>query len=241
MNKREQQRLKKQQAQQSAARKEQSQKLLMKIGAYVIAPVLVLVILFTLLTQGPTYSPVQIAENDHIRGNPDAPVTITVYADFQCPACAIENQLMSSAWPTINQRAHLIFRHYPITTTHPNAWRASLYAEAAARQGRFWEMHDYLFLNQELWAFSANPEEEWDNYARDLNLDIEQLHTDMNNDEVIQKVRNDQRGGTQAGVRGTPTVFINGSLASVSTVTRLVELVDEAYLQASAASSASSD
>jgi protein-disulfide isomerase len=75
--------------------------------------------------------------------------------------------------------------------------------------------------------------DEWDSYALELNLDVEQLHADMDTDEVIQKVRNDQRGGTQAGVRGTPTVFINGDLASITTVTGLVELVNEAYGAAS--------
>lgn len=233
MNKREQQRLKKEQKQQSEAKKQQSRQLMLKVGLYVVAPLFALLVLFTIFSQGPTYSPVEIADNDHIRGNPATPVTITVYADFQCPACAQENQLMSRAWPTISNRAHLVFRHFPITATHPNAFRASLYAEAAARQGRFWEMHDYLFLNQALWGPSGNPMDEWDSYALELNLDVEQLHADMDADEVVQKVRNDQRGGTQAGVRGTPTVFINGDLESITTVTRLVELVNEAYGAAS--------
>lgn len=233
MNKREQQRLKKEQKQQSEARKQQTRQLMLKVGLYVVAPLFALLVLFTIFSQGPTYSPVELADNDHIRGNTSTPVTITVYADFQCPACAQENQLMSRAWPTISNRAHLVFRHFPITATHPNAFQASLYAEAAARQGRFWEMHDYLFLNQTLWGPSGNPMDEWDSYALELNLDVEQLHADMETDEVVQKVRNDQRGGTQAGVRGTPTVFINGDLASITTVTRLVELVNEAYGAAS--------
>ena len=232
MNKREQQRLKKQQKQQEAARKQQTQKLMIKVGLYVVAPVFVLLVLFTLFSQGPTYSPVELADNDHIRGDPSTPVTITVYADFQCPACAQENQLMSRAWPSISDKAHLVFRHFPITSTHPNAWQASLYAEAASRQDRFWEMHDFLFLNQTLWGPATAPLDEFDNYARELNLDIEQVYFDMDLDEVIQKVRNDQRGGSRSGVTGTPTIFINGDLASFSTVTRLVELVDEAYQEA---------
>ena len=232
MNKREQQRLKKQQKQQEAARKQQTQKLMMKVGLYVAAPLFALLVVFTLLSQGPTYSPIELADNDHIRGDSSTPVTITVYADFQCPACAQENQLMSRAWQSINDKAHLVFRHFPITNTHPNAWQASLYAEAASRQDRFWEMHDYLFLNQTLWGPATDPLAEFDNYALELDLDIEQLHADMELEEVVQKVRNDQRGGNLAGVRSTPTIFINGDLASVTTVTRLVELVDAAYNEA---------
>ena len=229
MNKREQQRLIKEQKQHEAERKQQSRKLLLKVGLYVVAPIFALVVLVTLLGQGPTYSPAELADTDHIRGNREAPVTITVYADFQCPACAQENQLMSRAWPSISGRAHLVFRHFPITQAHPNAWQASLYAEAASRQGRFWEMHDFLFLNQGLWAASTNPLEEFDSYALELDLDIEQLHADMESEDVIQKVRNDQRGGTSAGVRGTPTIFMNGALVNFSSVTQLVELVDSAY------------
>lgn len=232
MNKREQQKIKKQQKQQEAARKQQSRKLMMKVGLYVVAPLFGLLVLFTLFSQGPTYSPTEIAESDHIRGDPTTPVRIMVYADFQCPACAQENQLMSRAWPSISDKAHLVFRHFPITSTHPNAWQASLYAEAASRQDRFWEMHDYLFLNQALWGPATNPIDEFDSYALELDLDVEQLHADMELEEVVQKVRNDQRGGTQSGVRSTPTVFINGDLASVTTVTRLMELVNEALSEA---------
>ncbi len=233
MNKREQQKLKKQQKQQQAVRKQQNQKLAAKVSIYVVAPLFGLLVLFTLLSQGPTYSPVELADTDHIRGDQSTPVTITVYADFQCPACAQENQLMSRAWPAISDKAHVVFRHFPITSTHPNAWQASLYAEAASRQDRFWEIHDYLFLNQGLWGPASDPLSEFDSYALELNLDVERLHADMDADDVVEKVRNDQRGGTAAGVRSTPTIFINGSLASVTTVTRLVELVDEAFIEAS--------
>ncbi len=233
MNKREQQKLKKQQKQQQAVRKQQNQKLAAKVSIYVVAPLFGLLVLFTLLSQGPTYSPVELADTDHIRGDQSTPVTITVYADFQCPACAQENQLMSRAWPAISDKAHVVFRHFPITSTHPNAWQASLYAEAASRQDRFWEIHDYLFLNQGLWGPASDPLSEFDSYALELNLDVERLHADMDADDVMEKVRNDQRGGTAAGVRSTPTIFINGSLASVTTVTRLVELVDEAFIEAS--------
>ena len=229
MNKREQQRLKKQQKQQAAARKQQTQQALFKVGLYVVAPIFVIVLLFTLLNQGPTYTPSEVAENDHVRGDPSTPVTITVYADFQCPACATENVLMSRAWPTISSRAHMIFRHFPVTETHPSAFIASRYAEAAGRQDAFWEMHDILFANQGSWSTVPDPESEFDSYASALELDLEQLHSDMEADEVIQKVRNDQRGGVQAGVRGTPTIFINGDLVTFNTVTRLVDLVNQAY------------
>jgi protein-disulfide isomerase len=232
MSKRDQQKLKKEQKQQAAVRKQQSQKLMIKIGMYFVAPLFVALVLFTLYSQGPTYSPTEVADNDHVRGDIDTPVTIMVYADFQCPACATENQLISRAWVSIRDKAHLVFRHYPVTDTHQNAWTAALFAEAAGRQDSFWEMHDYMFFNQASWATLPNVVDEFENYALELNLDIDQLRQDMESDAVIQKVRNDQRGGTSSGVRSTPTVFINGALATASTVTRLVNLVDTAYEEA---------
>ena len=152
MSKRDEQRKRKEVKQQASTQRQQTQQLMAKVGMFVALPVLALIILFTLFSQGPTYSPVEIADNDHIRGNPETPVSIVVYADFQCPACATENQDMTRIWPQIRDKGHLIFRHFPITTAHPHSWTASLYAEAAARQDRFWEMHDYLYANQAIWS-----------------------------------------------------------------------------------------
>lgn len=229
MSKRDQQRKIKEQKQQAAKQREQSKKLALKIFTFGIAPLLAVFVLYTLFTQGPTFSPVEIAENDHIRGTVDNPVTIVVYADFQCPACATENQTMTALWPSIRDKAHLIFRHYPITNTHPHSWTASLYAEAASKQNRFWEMHDYLFAAQGLWSLLTDVESEFDSYALELNLDLDQLHADMESDEVIAKVRNDQRGGNSAGVLATPAVFINGRQLTTPSRSRILEAVNEEF------------
>lgn len=231
MSKREEQRKRKELKQKAAQQREQTRKLMVKIGMFVVAPVLALVVLYTLFSQGPTYSPVQIAENDHIRGRNDNPVSIVVYADFQCPACATEHESMTQVWPDIRDKAFLVFRHFPITTTHPHSWTASLYAEAAARQGRFWEMHDSLFATQSLWSTLPEAESEFDAYALELNLDLERLHADIESDDVIAKVRNDQRGGNSAGVRGTPAVFINGRQIARPTRDRIREVVEEEYAE----------
>jgi protein-disulfide isomerase len=119
------------------------------------------------------------------------------------------------AWPRIQDKVQLVFRHYPLTTTHRFAWTAALYAEAAGQQGKFWEMYDQLFANQAYWSTLSAVEAEFDGYLEQLGLDIAQAHADMRSDAVIQKVRNDQRGGTAAGVRGTPTLFVDGRLTPV--------------------------
>jgi protein-disulfide isomerase len=228
MNKRDQQRQRREQKQRDAQKSEGTRKLLSRFGLYFVVPVLALIVVYTLMNQAPTYSPIEVADNDHVRGDRDAPVTIVVYADFQCPACATEHDTMMRLWPEISDDAHLIFRHFPITTTHPNSWTASLYAEAAGRQGRFWEMHDALFQTQQIWSPLRSVEAEFDSYALELNIDIDRLHADMQDESLIEKIRADQRGGNTAGVRGTPAVFIEGRQLSQPTTARIRQAVADA-------------
>lgn len=235
MSKREQQRKIKEQKQQVAKQRAQTQKLMMKVGLFGVAPVLLLFVLYTLISQGPTYSPIEIAENDHLRGVAATPVSIVVYADFQCPACATEHQNMTQIWPDLRDKAHLIFRHFPITTSHQHSWTASLYAEAAGKQNRFWEMHDFLFATQSIWSTLPEVEDEFDSYALELNLDLEQLREDVESDDVVLKIRNDQRGGNASGVRSTPAVFINGRLLARPTRERIREVVEEEFAASRAA------
>ena len=225
MNKRDEQRRRREEKQRAAEKSQGTRKLLSRFGLFFVLPVIALITVYTLLNQAPTYSPIQIAENDHLRGNRDAPVTIVVYADFQCPACATEHETMMRLWPEINEDAHLIFRHFPITAAHPNTWTASLYAEAAGRQGRFWEMHDALFQTQSLWSGMRSVEAEFDSYALELNIDLEQLHADMLDESIVEKIRADQRGGNAAGVRGTPAVFIEGRQLTRPNRARILEAV----------------
>src|SRR6056300_1535286 len=103
MNKREEQRRRREEKQRAAEKSQGTRKLLSKFALYFLLPVFGLVVAYTYLNQAPTYSPVEVAENDHLRGNRDAPVTIVVYADFQCPACATEHETMMRLWPEINE------------------------------------------------------------------------------------------------------------------------------------------
>lgn len=212
--KREQQRLVREQKQQAAARRAKIRKTVSGAAMVVLVPLVLIAIVYAFIGQGEIYPPDQVGELDHTRGNPDG-VVLVVYADFQCPACAREAQLLNQAWPRISNQAQMVFRHFPITDSHPHAWTAALYAEAAGLQGRFWEMHDVIFANQTYWSTLRSVEDEFDGYLRDLGLDVEQAHADIRSDRVIQKVRNDQRGGTRAGVRATPTLFVNGRQTSI--------------------------
>ena len=232
MNRREKQRQVREAKQKAAQQKQHRLQILGRLALYVALPVLLIFVVYVLFSQGPTYSPVEVAPNDHVFGDPETPVSIVVYADFQCPACATESQLMARLWPRIENRAHMIFRHYPLTASNPHAWTAALYAEAAGRQDRFWEMHDFLFVNQAIWSFLPEVESEFESYAETLDLDLEQLQADLDNEEVIGKVRDDQRGGNSAGVRSTPVMFINGQRVAQLSASRIMELVDEHYREA---------
>lgn len=119
MNKRDEQRRRREEKQRAAEKNQGTRKLLTRFGVFFVLPVIALVTAYTLLNQAPTYSPIQIADNDHLRGERDAPVTIVVYADFQCPACATEHETMMRLWPEINEDAHLIFRHFPLPPHTP--------------------------------------------------------------------------------------------------------------------------
>lgn len=231
MSKREEQKKRKEEKQKTAETRAKTQKLMLKVGLFGIAPILVLLTLYTLFSQGPTYSTVEIVESDHVRGTTATPVSIVVYADFQCPACATEHDTMTRIWPNLRDKAHLVFRHFPITTSHPHSWTASLYAEAAGKQDKFWEMHDHLFATQAIWAGMFDVDAEFDSYALELDLDLGRLHADVESDEVVQKVRNDQRGGNSSGVRTTPAVFINGRILTQPSADRITELVESEYAE----------
>ena len=239
MNRREKQRQVREAKQKAAAQKQRRLRILGRLALYVALPVLLISAAYVLVTQGPTYSPVEVAPDDHVFGDPETPVSIVVYADFQCPACATESQVMNRIWSRIESRAHLIFRHYPLTAANPHAWTASLYAEAAGRQDQFWEMHDILFANQGAWSLLPQVESEFDTYAESLELDLDRLRADLEDAEVIDKVRNDQRGGNAAGVRSTPVMFINGRRVAQLSASRIMELVGEHYNEAVAGGEAS--
>lgn len=209
MSKKEEQRRIREEKQQAAARKAKMRRTFTRLAAVIGIPLLVIAVIYGMLSQGTAYPPDQVVESDHVRGNPEG-VTLMVYADFQCPACASEAQLLTRAWPRIAEDVQLVFRHYPLTDTHRHAWTAALYAEAAGRQDSFWPMHDLLFANQTYWSGLADVESEFDGYLEQLGLDVEQAHEDMEDEALRQKIRNDQRGGTRAGVRGTPALFVEG-------------------------------
>jgi protein-disulfide isomerase len=133
--------------------------------------------------------------SDHVRGPAQAPLLV-VYADFECPFCAALELRLAGL------QLRVVFRHFPVRSSHPRAWAAACAAEAAAAQDRFWEMHDSLFADQ---ARLEDPHL-W-RRAKELGLDLERFDAERRSDAVLERVGGDFRSGVRAGVVTTPTVF----------------------------------
>jgi len=148
------------------------------------------------------------AKSIHILGNPEAPVTLEEFGDFQCPPCGILSGPINQLEQDYRPRLRIIFRHFPLTM-HRHAREAALASEAAGRQGRFWQMHDVLYREQAVWSEAADVRPLFDTYAGMLGLKIDRFKKDMESEEVNRRVTADQLRGTALGVTITPTLFVN--------------------------------
>jgi protein-disulfide isomerase len=152
-----------------------------------------------------TLTPPVSEDRDHIRGLLTAPVTLVEYGDFECPHCGRAHSIVSELLERLPDDVRLVFRHFPLTQIHPHAQAAAEAAEAAGAQGRFWEMHDLLFENQD--ALDAPS---LLGYAGALRLDLPRFEKELVGGVHTPRVRSDFTSGVRSGVNGTPTFFING-------------------------------
>lgn len=143
---------------------------------------------------------------DHAAGPDDAPVTLVEYGDYECPYCGMAHPIVKAARRELGSQLRFVFRHFPLAEAHPHARLAAQAAEAAAAQGRFWEMHDMLFEHQDALGM-----EDLVGYAESLALDTARFERDLESRTYEKKVRDDFRNGVRSGVNGTPTFFVNGS------------------------------
>lgn len=166
----------------------------------------------------------------HVRGAANATVTLIEFGDFQCPACAAYHPVLKALLERFPDDLELQFHHFPLVSIHPNALPAGVAAEAAAEQGRFWEMNDMLFENQNAWAFLPNPDPVFVEYARALALDIDRFESDLRSDELQTRVLADGRMANQMGLGGTPSFFVNGRqlLALPSSLAEFERIITDA-------------
>ena len=151
----------------------------------------------------PTLS-VPVSAEDWAVGSLDAPAVFVEYGDFECSHCGAAEPVLRALREAMGEDLCFVFRHFPLTSSHPHAEIAAEAAEAAGMQGAFWPMHDMMFANQQALTLSDLAE-----YAAELGLDLERITTDLEQRRYEPEVRADFMSGVRSGVGGTPTFFIN--------------------------------
>lgn len=139
-----------------------------------------------------------------VRGNPNAPITIIEFSDFQCPFCARGAATMDEIAKEYGDKVKIAFKHLPLPF-HEQATPAAKASIAAHKQGKFWEMHDLLFKNQQELGTEA-----YEKFAKELGLNMEKFRKDMNSEETAKAVEADAALAASLDVRGTPGFFVNG-------------------------------
>jgi protein-disulfide isomerase len=146
-----------------------------------------------------------ISERDHTQGSNDAAIVLVEYGDYQCPHCGRAYPIVKRIQEELGDQLQFVFRNFPLAKIHPEATKAAVATEAAALQGKYWEMHDIIFENQDQLDNDSLLD-----YARELGLGIAQFKKDMEDAALLKKVEADFESGIRSGVNATPTFFING-------------------------------
>ncbi len=169
---------------------------------------------------------IDLTSEDHIEGKQEAAVTLIEYGDFQCPACAAYYPLIKQLHGDFPDNLKVVFRHYPLTQIHKNAHPAARSAEAANLQGKFWEMHDKLYEQQEEWSNLGDPKDKFVEYADSIGLDKDKFLEDYDSQTVKDRIAVDITSGDRLGVNATPTFYLDGvKLSSVKSYQEFKDMV----------------
>lgn len=172
-----------------------------------------------------------VSERDHVLGPASARVTLVEYGDYECPACGEAHGAIKAARQAFGPNLRVVFRHFPLRSSHPHALDAAKAAEAAALQSRFWEMHDRLFAHQ-----TELDRESLLRHARKVGLDLERFQADLGERHTEVRIREDLVSGGQSGVQGTPSLYVNGErYDGPRTRTALIDVLARAAVAPAAA------
>ena len=150
---------------------------------------------------------VPVSERDHRQGPDTAAVTLVQYGDYECPYTRRSTWVVQAIQQQLGEQLRFVYRNFPLTEIHPHALHAALAAEAAAAQGKFWEMHDYIFHHQH-----TLEDADLAQFAEAVGLDVQRYARDMTGKATLVRIEEDVECGERSGVQGTPTFFINGFL-----------------------------
>jgi protein-disulfide isomerase len=148
-----------------------------------------------------------VSERDPSQGPATAAMTLLQYGDYECPYTRQSTTIVRAIQQQLGDQLRFVFRNFPLTEIHPHALHAAIAAEAAASQGKFWQMHDYIFHHQHTLA-----DADLEQFAEAVGLDMQQYAADMAEQRALARIEEDVEGGERSGVQGTPTFFINGVL-----------------------------
>lgn len=153
---------------------------------------------------------------DRVYGNKDAKVILFEYGDLQCPSCGSAYPQIKAIKETYKEQIAFVFRHLPLTSIHPNALAAASAAEAAGQQGKFWEMHDQLYENQNSWSSASTDSRNdiFEQYAQAINLNMDQYRTDLVSTQVTKKIARDRAIASKVEAQSTPTFFLGDELVN---------------------------
>jgi protein-disulfide isomerase len=153
------------------------------------------------------------ADPPHVRGNPNAPVTVEEFGDFQCPSCGGYYPELKKIEAEFGDRLKVIFRELPLVPMHEHALLAAQAAEAAGMQGKFWEMHDKLYETQANWVSTKDLVPVFVDYAKQIGCNTDQFQKDLNGETVAMRIFQDGKRAHNFGFKGTPTFLVNGQEA----------------------------
>lgn len=214
MSKKQQQREVRAQKKASAEASAQRKSTVKRCVIWGVGAILITLVLLTIYNS--VFSPVasvdEVVATDIVKGNPNAKLTLVEYSDFQCPACRAQHESIREIWPQIKGSVRFVYRHFPLTAIHPHAITAARYAEAADKQGKFWELHDFFFDRQSRWSGVKDIKPVFDGYIAELKLDKAQFEKDLASAAVKNKVAADSQSAKRSQAASTPTLFLNGKL-----------------------------
>ncbi len=157
----------------------------------------------------------EVVENDlrNVKGATDSRVVIVEFSDFECPACAVFNDVIKQVEDKYKDRVKFVYRHFPLESIHLLAYRTALAGEAAAAQGKFWELNDILYEKRDEWVELGIPEldKKLEEYAKEIEMkDVDKFMNDVREEKYASNVEADLEVANELGLQGTPTVFVNG-------------------------------
>ncbi len=161
-----------------------------------------------------------------------ATVTLVEFGDYQCPGCGAAHSVVKQMLKDFDGKINFVFRNFPLSM-HKNSRPGAFAAEAAGQQNKFWQMHDKIFENQTAWSNLDDPMKVFDQYAKDLGLDVKKFDADVNSGAILDKVKRDLDDGTALAVSSTPTFYVNGELINIpNSLENFETLIKAAILKA---------